>query len=242
MNNRDFPGCWTTVAGLRIHYKFLGNGPPIVLIHGGGNDWREWEQNLAFLSRSHQLFAVDMPGFGLSQPPETVVSPTWSVDFLKDFLDNLGITSTHLIGHSMGAMIAIAFAARYPESVRRMVLVDATGLGDFSRRGQLLLSIFRITDHWQGQKRGPRYLIRPMEKLRVLDELPKIKSPALIVWGQKDFYLPVSQARLAQTLIRDSQLHIFPHCGHAPQREQAAEFNNLTLRFLTAENKITRCQ
>jgi pimeloyl-ACP methyl ester carboxylesterase len=233
----EFPSCWVEVGGLRIHYKRGGEGPPVVLIHGGGNDWHEWKKNLAFLARSFQVLALDFPGFGLSEPPDVPVSTAWCADFLKGFLDSLGLKSTNLIGHSMGAMIALELAARYPESVRRLVAVDAGGLGNISRPGRRLLAIFRTLDHWRGQKRGPRYINQPPEEWLVLDRLPEIKSPVLIIWGRWDYYLPVSQARRARALIPDSRLYIFRHRGHAPQRGAPDEFNRRVTRFLSGEGE-----
>jgi len=235
MENVDFPSCWINLSGLSIHYKCSGEGPPVLLIHGGGNDWHEWIKNFTFISQSYRVYAIDLPGFGLSQTPNTEVSRSWSIVFLKDFLDKLGIKSVHLIGHSMGAMMALVFTAQHPEMVNKLVLIDAGGLGNISLTGRLLLSIFRITDQWQGKKRGPKYLIKPMEEWRVVDALPKIKARMLIVWGQRDLYLPVSQAKLLHASIPNSQLFIFPHCGHAPQRECPAQFNNLVMQFLASE-------
>ncbi len=69
LDNSEFPSCYATVAGLRIHYKCLGTGPPVLLVHGGGNDWHEWKKNLAFIAQKFQVIALDLPGFGLSQSP-----------------------------------------------------------------------------------------------------------------------------------------------------------------------------
>jgi pimeloyl-ACP methyl ester carboxylesterase len=235
LDNRDFPGFRVTAAGLNIHYKCLGQGPPVVLVHGGGNDWHEWKKNLAFLAESFQVYALDFPGFGLSQPPDIPVSPYWCVEFLKGFLDSLGLRSVHLIGHSMGAMISLAFAARYPQYARKLIVIDAGGIGKISLFGRVLVSILRTLDRWLGRKRGPRYIDRPLEEWLVLDRLPEIRAPVLIVWGGWDYYLPVSQAQTAQALIPGSRLFIFPHRGHAPQRGDAAGFNRLAGRFLSSE-------
>jgi len=228
----EFPGFWTRVNELNIHYKCTGTGSPVILVHGGGNDWHEWISNIAFLSQFFQVYAVDLPGFGLSQMPDGPVSIRWSVEFLKSFMERLRISRAHVIGHSLGAMISIALAAQYPELINKLVIIDSGGLGKISRKGQFLISIFRIIDLCRGQKKGPRYQNGHKEEWLVLDQLPKIKSPVLIVWGQKDLYLPISHSHLAQSKIPDSQLHIFPHCGHAPQRECSEIFNNLVLQFL----------
>ena len=230
-DNENFPDCWVRVAGLDIHYKCLGQGPPVVLLHGGGNDWHEWIKNLDVIARDFQVFALDLPGFGASQAPDTTVSPSWYVMFLKNFLDSLGITRTHLIGHSISGMISIAFAVRYPDSVNKLVIVDASGLGKISQTGWLLISIFRILDRWKRKGRGLK-TDGPNEEWLVLDKLPEVKNPVLIVWGQNDIYLPVSHSRLAHSLIPDSRLCIFPHCGHAPQRNSPDKFNNLIMDFL----------
>jgi pimeloyl-ACP methyl ester carboxylesterase len=235
LSDSDFPDYWVKVAELNIHYKCLGKGPPVVLIHGGGNDWHEWKDNLAFIAQKFQVYAPDLPGFGLSPYPETPVSPSWSTAFLKNLMDSLGIKNTCLVGHSMGAMISIAFAASYPETVKKLVLIDSSGIGKLSRMGRFLLSIFRTVDSWQGKKRGPQYSFSPIEKWQVRDDLPRIQTPTLIIWGQNDIYFPVSHSRLAHNLIPGSQLYIFPCCGHAPQRRYAAKLNSLVTEFLESD-------
>ncbi|MFQ6040715.1 MAG: alpha/beta fold hydrolase [Candidatus Poribacteria bacterium] len=66
----------------------------------------------------------------------------------------------------------------------------------------------------------------------LLEQLPKIQAPTLIIWGKRDKVIPVEYAYTAHARIRDSQLHIFSECGHAPQVEKAKEFNRLVLEFL----------
>jgi pimeloyl-ACP methyl ester carboxylesterase len=227
------------VCGLNIHFKTAGRGTPVILLHGGGNDWHEWERNLAFIARDFQVFAPDMPGFGLSEPPHHVIDRSWSLVFLRNFMEGLGIKRADLIGHSMGALISLAFTAHYPESVRKLAIVDSMGLGKLSLKGRMLLVMFQVVNRCQKKKRGPKYLISPIKEWRIVDELPKIASPVLIVWGENDIYMPVAQSRLAANLIPGSRLYIFPHCRHAPQRENPAKFNSLILQFLKRQNGVS---
>ena len=88
-----------------------------MLLHGGGNDWHEWSENLAPLSQVCEVFALDFPGFGLSERPRQPVHPSWVLSFLSDFLDALGLGKTALMGQSLGGMIAAAYALRHPERV-----------------------------------------------------------------------------------------------------------------------------
>jgi pimeloyl-ACP methyl ester carboxylesterase len=224
--------CQVKVDGLNIHCKRLGQGYPLILLHGGGNDWREWQQNIFALAGHFQVYAPDLPGFGQSEAPRQAVSRDWSILFIKHLLDALGIGSSYLIGHSMGAMVALAFTGRFPEVVRKLVLVDAVGIGPISRPGQVLLSLIRTINTWQGKRQGPQYQASTMQEWIVPQELTHIKCPTLIMWGQNDRYLPVAQAKVAQRLIADSLLCVFPYCGHAPQREEAERFNQLALQFL----------
>lgn len=127
------------MQGLDIHYKCLGKGASVILVHGGANDWHEWQKNIAFIARSFRVYAPDLPGFGLSQSPSTPVSLSWAVSFLRDFMDTLGITAAHLIGHSLGGMVALAFALDFPERVNKLVLTDSAGLGEISQEGWLRL-------------------------------------------------------------------------------------------------------
>jgi pimeloyl-ACP methyl ester carboxylesterase len=232
MSDAEFPSYWIEVAGLNTHFKCLGEGYPVILLHGGGNDWHEWKKNIAQIAKNYRVYALDLPGFGLTQPPFTAVSPSWGVSFLNKFMESLKITEANFIGHSMGAMIGINFCAHYPESARKLVIIDSAGLGELNRRVRLLLSMFRITDKLQRKKRGPRYLAGSPKDWTVLEHLPELKCPVLIVWGKKDIYLPVTWAELAHSRIPGSQLHIFQTCGHAPQRECSEEFNRLVLEFL----------
>ena len=148
------------------------------------------------------------------------------------FLDAMDIESTHLTGHSMGGMGAIAFALKHPDRVKKLILVNSGGLGDLTRRGKLILRLASGVRRLKGKERKFTYAESTADDWVFLNRLPELKPQTMIVWGDKDIYLPVSQAKRAHSLIPDCLLHIFPNCGHAPQREYTEEFNNLVLHFL----------
>jgi len=223
---------WTKVQGLDIHYKRLGQGQPIIFIHGAANDWHEWKENLHFFAHSFQVYALDLPGYGQSQPANAPVSPAWSVAFLNDFMKSLDISAAHIVGHSMGGMVAMVFALEYPEKVNKLILVNSGGLGDISRRGSLILHLGLIMRKLQGKEKN-KYLKSTKDDWIFVNRLPEVKTKTLIIWGYKDMYLSVSQAKMAHGLIPDCKLHIFPQCGHAPQRESIDEFNNMVCKFLS---------
>jgi len=82
-------------------------------------------------------------------------------------------------------------------------------------------------------QRGQRYVL--------LDRLPQIRVPTLLVWGAEDRLLPVRQAHAAAARLPDSRLHVLPECGHCPQMEKPEEFNRLVLDFL-AELALARAE
>ncbi|MGL4306962.1 MAG: 4,5:9,10-diseco-3-hydroxy-5,9,17-trioxoandrosta-1(10),2-diene-4-oate hydrolase [Mycobacteriaceae bacterium] len=119
---------------LKLHYHEagVGNGPTIVLLHGGGpgaSSWTNYSQNIAVLSQSFHVLAVDQPGFGLSDKP--VDHPqyfTHSAGALKDFFDTVKIDKAALIGNSLGGGTAVRFALDFPDRAGRLVLMGPGGL------------------------------------------------------------------------------------------------------------------
>lgn len=237
MDNLTIPSYWLEVDGLNIHFKCLGKGLPVILLHGGANDWHEWEKNLAFLAKGLRVYALDLPGYGLSESPNILVSPSWFRSFLSRFMEALGLREAHLIGHSLGGTIALAFALDFPERVKKIVLVDSASLGEISRKGQLILFLIKGIKRMAGkEKKKPKFETSPTDDWLLTNRLPELKPSVMIVWGENDPYLPVSQARLAHHLIPNSQLHVFPRSRHAPHRERPDKFNHLVYQFLTEQS------
>jgi pimeloyl-ACP methyl ester carboxylesterase len=234
VDNSRFPSHWIRVERLSIHYKCLGEGPTVILLHGGANDWHEWRMNFAFLAQNFRVYALDLPGFGLSESPNTPVSPPWFSSFLRNFMEALSITDTHLIGHSLGGTITLTFTLDFPEMVKKIVLVDSGGLGQVNCKGRLLLYLIRGVKRIVGKEKIPNFKAGgTMEEWLLINRLRELKPPVMIVWGEWDPYYPPSQARLAQSLIPNCQLYVLPRCRHAPHRERPEEFNNLVYQFLT---------
>jgi 3-oxoadipate enol-lactonase len=110
-----------TFAG--IHYDDSGGGrEAVMLLHGVTLDRRMWEAQVEHLSHTHRCLAVDRRGHGLSAPLREGWDPI--VD-LAEVLDDAGLERCHLVGMSLGGLDAVAAAARMPERVRSLVLVDA---------------------------------------------------------------------------------------------------------------------
>lgn len=120
---------------LKLHYHEagVGNGPTIVLLHGGGpgaSSWSNFSKNIPVLAQRFHVLAVDQPGYGKSdKPTEHPQYFVHSSSALNDLLDTLGVTErVHLLGNSLGGGAAVRFALDYPDRAGRLVLMGPGGL------------------------------------------------------------------------------------------------------------------
>ncbi|WP_433712259.1 4,5:9,10-diseco-3-hydroxy-5,9,17-trioxoandrosta-1(10),2-diene-4-oate hydrolase [Nocardia sp. CA-084685] len=118
---------------LHYHEAGVGNGPTIVMLHGGGpgaSSWSNFARNIPVLAREFHVLAVDQPGFGLSdKPTEHPQYFVHSASALRDLLDALEITGrVHLLGNSLGGGTAVRFALDYPDRAGKLVLMGPGGL------------------------------------------------------------------------------------------------------------------
>lgn len=112
-----------------ISYRILGKGNPVMLVHGFGEDSRVWEKQETVLQQHFQLIIPDLPGSGKSDLTEDV-SMEGMARVLKGILDDQGIGSCIMIGHSMGGYITLAFAEMYPSSLAAFGLFHSSAYAD----------------------------------------------------------------------------------------------------------------
>jgi pimeloyl-ACP methyl ester carboxylesterase len=110
---------------LRMHLLEAGSGEPLVILHGGDGQGIDWAPLMALLQRDSRVYAVDRPGFGLSDPFDyrRVDLRRHAADVVDSLLDALGLDSATLIGGSMGGFFALAAALARPQRIRRLILV-----------------------------------------------------------------------------------------------------------------------
>ena len=94
------------------------------MIHGFGAGMWIWEKQIEILSQSYKVYALDLVGHGFSDRPKIDYTYEAYIEFLKDFMDGVGIEKAALIGNSMGGGIAWAMAVFHPERVNRLILID----------------------------------------------------------------------------------------------------------------------
>lgn len=118
---------FTQVGSLSIHYQTAGEGVPLILLHGLGNNSQSWSRQYAGLQDCVQVIGWDTPGYGQSSDPDPEFRTFGELaDLLKGFLDSLGLDKVYLLGHSMGSTTAMEFAAKYPHYLKGLILAAST--------------------------------------------------------------------------------------------------------------------
>lgn len=116
------------IGGRVLRYLDYGEGPPLLLVHGMAGSWQTWLLNLEALGEHHRVIAVDLPGFGGSQPLAAGSGFSGYVNILRSLLDELGLERAAVFGHSLGGLVALSFAIARPERTACLVLVSAGGV------------------------------------------------------------------------------------------------------------------
>jgi pimeloyl-ACP methyl ester carboxylesterase len=113
------------VNGINIHYVIGGQGEPLVLVHGFGQNWYMWNRLLPELSKHFTVIAPDLRGVGESDKPEGGYDKKTMATDIHELVKKLGYNKINLAGHDIGLMVAYAYAAQYGNDVKKVALMDA---------------------------------------------------------------------------------------------------------------------
>ena len=118
------------VNGQPVFYRVIGEGQPVVLLHGFAEDGTVWENQVGYLQNKFQFIIPDLPGSG----PLDSAQDQWTMEYfaecVRNVLDNENIAQVSMIGHSMGGYITLAFADKYPDRLRSFGLFHSTAYAD----------------------------------------------------------------------------------------------------------------
>ena len=246
---------------MKVAWERHGKGAPLLLIHGLGYARWGWEPVLEPLARSFDVILFDNRGIGESDaPPGPYAVPELAADALQ-VLDEGGVERAHVLGTSLGGMVAQELALSAPERVDRLVLACTTPAGPESfpmpeRTVQLMTSgatLRQFVENALADQPDPELVERilrhreataqPLEAwsaqaaagamFDALDRLPRIEAPTLILHGTEDAVVDSRNSALLGLRIPNARVEVFPGGGHLFFWEQPQRFVEVVTEFLT---------
>lgn len=123
---------WLDVRGRRLHVHAVGDGPPLVLLHGGGADASlvSWGKIADLLADRHRLYLPDWPGYGRSEPWTDTLRSADLPDVVERVREHLQLERLDLVGVSLGGLAALSYALAHPDRLHRVAVFGCGGLQD----------------------------------------------------------------------------------------------------------------
>lgn len=225
---------------MSLHYVEKGSGEPLVLLHGNGQDHTYFNNQIDFFSEYYRVIAVDTRGHGQSPRGDAPFTLSQFADDLKAFLDELSLSSVNLLGFSDGGNIAIVFALKYQEYLKKLVLYGANifpkGLNSiylaFVTMGYGIVSIFSSFSKRCLRRKELLALMVNEPHVRP-GELGNITVPALVIAGTQDLIRQEHTELIYQNLPNAECSYI--EGTHFISANASEEFNGRVLQFLHRE-------
>ena len=235
-----------TGVRLRYAYKGDPSGTPVILLHGYGDSWFSYSRLLPLLDKKYRIYIPDQRGHGDSDRPVGGYALQQFAADIVAFMDALNVKQAAIVGHSMGSFIGQHVAVLAPERVNRLVLIgsatkirngvveglqkEITALKDpvsekFVRDFQASVTFKPVPqDFFEGIVKESMKLPAPVWREVMAEmlspdgevELKKIKTPTLIIWGDKESIFPRSEQDMLTSALRRSVLKVYPDIGHVP--------------------------
>jgi 3-oxoadipate enol-lactonase len=234
---------------VNLYYEEIGQGVPLVLIHGFPMDHSIWQPVLPKLSKCAHVILPDLRGFGKSPAPKGTYTMRLMAEDILRLLDQLKIEKAVLVGHSMGGYVALSFARAYPQRLAGLGLVASQAEADAPERRQSRLNIADEVDrkgvkvvadgmpvkltsnvelaaqlheliHATATPEGVAGCMRGMaDRPDATGWLGEIAAPSVVIAGAQDGLIPVQKSHDMDTLLGRSWLVVIEGAGHMPMME-----------------------
>ncbi len=250
--------------GIDVHYTVEGAGPPLVMLHGATSSALEdWAAQRPLFRKAFRIHMVDARGHaGTKWDVREGFSRDMLVDDLLAFADALDLATFHVVAFSMGAMTALTFATRFPERLRTAIIcgidVVREPRASVARRLMDPERILREEPEWAAQlerRHGPvqghgawqRLLPAIAEDVATAplltpEELRRVRLPVLLVYGDRDVFVPTDHAVAIYRQLPDARLLIAPNSPHTVMVSQPALFNQAAASFYRSTESVARAR
>jgi pimeloyl-ACP methyl ester carboxylesterase len=242
-------GRYAAIDNVSIYYETYGEGPPVLVLHGGLGSHEGMRNQIKALADSHFVIAPDSRGQGRSTDSDSPLTYALMADDMAKLLDHLQTSRVDVVGWSDGAMIGLDLAMRYPQRVGRLIAIsanyDVTGI-TLSPGAEM--DVPRPPIRYRILANDPNYwpvIYRKVDRMRrtepnyTLDDLSRIEARTLIMAGEFDTISPEHTTRLANA-IPGSQKVIITGATHAVPIDKPHLVNDVILRFLENDYRPAR--
>lgn len=239
---------WADLSAARIWYRVAGAGDPVVLLHGGLTDSRDFVGNLDVLASDFQLFIPERRGHGHSPDVEGPLSVRVMADDMVEFIDTVVGGPAHVVGYSVGASVALYVALSRPDLIRSLVAISgALGRDGWLVRPQkgeppepLLRAYAEVSPD------GPDHFRTVIAKAaeasedvgRPANDLAGLTMPALVMFGDDDF-VDLRHAIDIYESLPNAGLAVLPDASHLLLHEHPQAVVNVVRQFLTNGHRAT---
>jgi pimeloyl-ACP methyl ester carboxylesterase len=221
--------------GDRVAYREAGAGEALLLIHGMAGSSATWRAVLPQLSKKYRVVAPDLFGHGESAKPRGDHSLGAFAAWLRDLLDELGITRATVVGQSLGGGVAMQFVYQHRDYCQRLVLISSGGemwnayssLSDGQTRQAFLRTLRSVVDY-RGQA------VSAVNKLHLSSGIP-----TLLIWGDEDRIIPIAHGYAAHDALPASRLEVLCGVGHFPHVESPTAVVDILDDFIATTGPST---
>ena len=225
------------MTDIQHHYIEQGQGQPLILLHGNGEEHSYFEHQIPCFSKDYRVIAIDTRGHGKSPRGERPFTIKQFAEDLKDFMDAKGITKANILGFSDGGNIALTFALKYPERIEKLILNGAnlfpSGVKPLYQWpieiGYRMAKLFANKDE-KAKKNAEMLGLMVNEPHIEPSELARLTMPVLVIAGKKDM-IKESHTRLIYKSLPDAQMNIIEG-DHFIANKNYEAFNRVVERFL----------
>ncbi len=248
------------IDGGLVHYEAFGRGKPVLFLHGWLGSWRYWMSTMEGVSDKHRTYALDLWGFGDSDKSRPRYTVGDYVSLVNDFVNNMGIRDAPIIGHALGATVALEYAVSpHSSGIKKVMAVSLPmnsdcinrKLIDFANNSVIAKMMWwRQITYKEVQKEAEKtgegaiiMSIQSVEKLNILDNIQILSQQAdsmlLAVYGEKDDVIDPTPTREFNGSWKNVRQIGLADSKHFPMLDEAAKFTRLLKDFLTLENDLS---
>ena len=237
-------------------YIEAGEGTPIIVLHGLMGGLSNFSEVLDFFSKKgYKVIIPELPIYSMSLLKTNVKT---FAKYLHDFIDFKGYNEVVLLGNSLGGHIGLHHTKSHPETVKALIITGSSGLyenamgGGYTKRSDYevikkkaqevfydpAIATKEIVDEVYETVNDRNKLIKTLAiaksaiRHNMASDLPSIKTPTCIIWGENDNVTPPDVANEFNRLLPDSELFWIEKCGHAAMMEHPKTFNNILNAWL----------